>query len=271
MTRRIALVYFGYLVVAVLFLGPVVFMVLSSFHRNIDINVSPPKLDAALTLTNYRKLFDSLPFGRYILNSILVAGLSTAIAVVIGTPAAFVLARLQLRSLAFFTLLARMAPGVLFVVPLYLMSVSAGAPGNDLVNYLFLIFAHLIITLPLTIWLVLPYFESIPAALDEAALIDGATLRERFARVALPLVVPGLAVAVVISFIFSWNYFLFALALANTNTVTLPVIAFNFIGQGAANWGGLMAAASMISVPAFLLALFAQKLLVRGIVSGAVK
>jgi multiple sugar transport system permease protein len=269
--RRLPLVYLGYLVAGVLLLGPVVFMVLSGFHNNIDITVSPPKIGAPLTLENYRKLFSTLPFGQYTINSFIVAGGSTLIALVVGVPAAFVLAHLKLRVAAFFTLLARMAPGVLFVIPLYLMSVSAGAPGNNIINYLFLIFAHLIITLPLTIWLVLPYFEALPVELDEAALIDGATFRQRFSRVALPLIKPGISVALVIGFIFSWNYFLFVLALSNKNTVTLPVMAFNFIGQGTADWGGLMAAATMISVPAFVLTAVAQKFLVRGITAGAVK
>ncbi|MGI8697497.1 MAG: carbohydrate ABC transporter permease [Mycobacteriales bacterium] len=270
-SKRLAGVYTGYVVAAVVFLGPVVFMLVSSLHRNIDINALPPHWQAPLTLSNYRELFTKLPFGRYIMNSFIVSGGATVLGLAIGTPAAYVLARLQLRSFAFFTLLARMAPGVLFIIPLYLLSVSAGAPGNNLVNYAFLIFAHLIITLPLTIWLMLPYFEEIPGAIEEAAVIDGAATWSRFWRVALPIVRGGTAVAVVISFIFSWNYFLFTLALSNNNTVTLPVIAFNFIGQGTANYGGLMAAATMISLPAFVLALFAQKLLVRGLAAGAVK
>lgn len=269
--RRLPIIYLGYLVAAIFLLGPVAFMVLSGFHHNVDITVSPPKLNAALTLANYRNLFSTLPFGQYIVNSFIVAGGSTLIALLVGIPAAFVLAHLRLRVAAFFILLARMAPGVLFVIPLYLMSVSAGAPGSNLINYLFLIFAHLIITLPLTIWLVLPYFETLPGELDEAALIDGASFTQRFSRVALPLIKPGISVALVIGFIFSWNYFLFVLTISNKNTVTLPVIAFNFIGQGTANWGGLMAAATMISVPAFVLTAVAQKFLVRGITAGAVK
>ena len=269
--RRLPAVYLGYLVAAILLLGPVVFMVLSSFHRNIDIAASPPRFGAPLTLANYQGLLHSLPLGRYAVNSIIVAGGSTLIALLAGAPAAFALARLRLRALAFFTLLARMAPGVLFVIPLYLVSVSAGAPGSNVVNYLFLVFAHLIITLPLTIWLLLPYFEQLPPDLDEAALIDGASFAQRFTRVALPLVRPGIAVAVVISFIFSWNFFLFALALSNHATVTLPVIALNFIGEGTANWGGLMAAATIISIPAFALTIFAQKLVVRGIIAGAIR
>lgn len=269
--RRLPAVYLGYLIAAILLLGPVVFMVLSSFHRNIDIQASPPRLAAPLTLANYQGLLHSLPLGRYAVNSIIVSGGSTLIGLLAGAPAAFALARLRLRALAFFTLLARMAPGVLFVIPLYLVSVSAGAAASNLVNYLFLVLAHLIITLPLTIWLLLPYFEQLPADLDEAALLDGASFAQRFSRVALPLVRPGIAVAVVISFIFSWNFFLFALALSNHATITLPVIALNFIGEGTANWGGLMAAATIISVPAFALTIFAQKLVVRGIIAGAIR
>ncbi|MGH9068573.1 MAG: carbohydrate ABC transporter permease [Acidimicrobiales bacterium] len=264
-------VYIGYALLIVLFLGPVLFMLWGSFRHDSDITAFPPRFLGALTFANFQHLFQSLHFGRYLLNSFIVAGGSTLVGLLAGAPGAFCFVRLRLNRLAFVTLIARMAPGVLFLIPLYLMSVKVGAPGNDAVNYIILIFAQVIITLPLAVWLLVPFFEGVPLALDEAAVIDGCSLWQRFSRIALPIVVPGLSVAVTFCFIFSWNYFLFALALANTHTLTLPVIAFNFIGVGQQDWGGLMAAAVLISLPAFALAVGAQRFLVRGLAFGAVK
>jgi multiple sugar transport system permease protein len=176
-----------------------------------------------------------------------------------------------LTALGFVTLLARMAPGVLFVLPLFVLSIRIDAPSSTPLNYALLIVAHLIITLPLCIWLLIPFFEEIPISIEEAALIDGATAWQRFRKVVLPLALPGISVALTLSFVFSWNYFLFALALANDQTLPLTVIAFNFIGQGSNDFGGLMAASALISAPALLLTIFAQRWLVRGITGGAVK
>src|SRR5699024_11173659 len=151
------------------------------------------------------------------------------------------------------------------------MSMKIGATSNDALNFIVLIAAHLFITLPLCIWLLIPFYEEIPMSLEEAALIDGCSPIERFTHVVLPLVRPGISVAVTLSFIFSWNYFLFALALASSNTMPLPVIAFNFIGQGSSDYGGLMAASVLISLPAVVLTIVAQRWLVRGLTGGAVK
>jgi multiple sugar transport system permease protein len=264
-------IYLCYAVIAIVFLGPVVFMLWGSLRRDVDITASPPRWLATLSLQNYIHLFQGLQFGRYVLNSCIVAGGSTLLGLVAGVPAAFVLVRFRLRGLAFFTLVARMAPGVLFLIPLYLVAVKIGALASEPLDYVMLVLAHLIITLPLALWLLVPYFEGIPIEIEEAAMLDGCTLWERFRRVTLPLTLPGLSVALTFCFIFSWNYFLFALALATPSTVTLPVIAFNFIGVGQADWGGLMAAAVIIAAPAVLLTILAQRLLVRGLTVGAVK
>lgn len=264
-------IYACYVLVAVVFLGPVLFMLWGSVRQDADITASPPRFLAPLTLHNFTNLFQSLGYAHYLVNSCIVAGGSTVVGLAAGVPAAFCFVRFGLRRLAFFTLVARMAPGVLFLIPLFIMSVKLGAPGNDVLNYIVLVLAHLIITLPLCIWLLVPFFEEIPVALDEAGMLDGCTIWQRFSQIALPLVVPGISVAVTFCFIFSWNYFLFALALSNSDTVTLPVIAFNFIGVGQADWGGLMAAAVLISLPAFILTAVAQRFLIRGLTAGAVR
>ncbi|WP_143517553.1 carbohydrate ABC transporter permease [Pseudonocardia sp. MH-G8] len=269
--RRLTQVYALYLLAALVFFGPVLFMLWSAFRSNVDITGSIFNLTAPLTLENFTNLFDRFVFYYYIRNSFVVAGGSTLLGLALGVPAAYVIVRRKATSIGFLMLLARMAPGVLFVLPLFVLSVQTGAPSNNGLNFALLIAAHLIITLPLCIWLLVPFFEDIPISLEEAAMLDGATVWQRFRHVVVPLALPGLSVAVTLSFIFSWNYFLFALALANADTLPLPVIAFNFIGQGASDYGGLMAASTLISLPALLLTVFAQRWLVRGLTGGAVK
>ena len=269
--RKAVPIYAGYVVAAVIFFGPVLFMLWSSLRSNVDVTGSIFNLTAPLTLDNFTALFERFQFGYYIRNSFIVAGGSTLLGLILGVPAAYVVVRRKMAALGFLMLLARMAPGVLFVLPLFVLSVKIGGPSNVGVNFALLIAAHLIITLPLCIWLLVPFFEDIPRSLEEAAMIDGCGVMDRFRHVALPLVLPGLSVAVTLSFVFSWNYFLFALALANVDTLPLPVIAFNFIGQGAGDFGGLMAASTLISLPALVLTIVAQRWLVRGLTGGAVK
>ncbi len=269
--RRLVQVYALYVLAALIFFGPVLFMLWSAFRRNVDITGSIFDLASPLTLENFTNLFDRFVFYYYIRNSFIVAGGSTLLGLALGVPAAYVIVRRKVASIGFVMLLARMAPGVLFVLPLFVLSVEIGAPSNNGLNFALLVVAHLIITLPLCIWLLVPFFEEIPVSLEEAAMLDGCTVWQRFRHVVLPLALPGLSVAVTLSFIFSWNYFLFALALANADTLPLPVIAFNFIGQGASDYGGLMAASTLISLPALLLTVFAQRWLVRGLTGGAVK
>ncbi|WP_437583345.1 carbohydrate ABC transporter permease [Paramicrobacterium sp. CJ85] len=269
--RTYALTYVGYVVAALIFFVPVLFMLWSAFRSNVDITGSIFNVATPLTIDNFANLFERFDFIYYIRNSFIIAGGSTILGLLLGVPAAYVIARRTIPGIGFTTLLARMAPGVLFVVPFFIMSMKIGAPSNDALNFMLLILAHLIITLPLCIWLLIPFYEEIPKSLEEAALIDGCTPRQRFTQVVLPLVTPGISVAVTLSFIFSWNYFLFALALASSNTMPLPVIAFNFIGQGSSDYGGLMAASTLISLPAIILTIVAQRWLVRGLTGGAVK
>lgn len=267
----IALTYLAYAVILAVFLGPVLFMAWGSLHGTGAIATSPPDITAPASLDNYVNLFQSMDFGRYLGNSIIIAGGSTLLGLVAGAPAAYCIARLGLKPLSILTIVARMAPGVLFLIPVRTVAIRVGAIDSIPLNYVLLVLVHLIITLPMCIWLLIPFFESVPRAIEEAAEIDGCSMRRTFLTIALPMVRPGIAVAAVISFIFSWNYFLFALGLANADTVPMPVIAFNFIGVGQYDWGGLMAAAVIIAAPTTILTFVAQRFLVRGLTAGAVK
>ena len=263
--RRLNLVQIA--IVAFMILAPIGWMVLSSFKPSAEVTAYPPKLWFAPTLDNYRQLFDTTPFAHYTWNSALITFGSTAIGIVLGVPASFAVSWTRITWPATVTLLARMAPGTLFLLPWYVMFRELGMIGS----YWALILTHAVITMPIVIWVLLPYFDNIPRSVLESAQVDGCSVPRILWRIALPLVMPGLVVAAILSFVFSWNYFLFALVLSNGDTKTLIAASFNFIGEGAANWGALMAAATLIALPPLVLAFFVQRRLVTGLAMGAVK
>ena len=246
---------------------PTLWMVLSSFKQSFEVTAYPPTLFFSPTLSNYAQLSQTTPFLHYGLNSIVVTIASTAIGILLGTPAAFAVSWTRVTWPAVVALVARMAPGTLFLLPWYVMFRHFDMVGS----YWSLILTHAVITMPIVLWVMLPFFDNIPHSVFEAAQIDGCGPIKIFRRIALPLVSTGLAVSSILAFVFSWNYFLFALVLSNSNTKTLVVASFNFIGEGSTNWGALMAAATLIAVPPLVLAVVVQRWLVSGLTLGAVK
>lgn len=259
--------YFQIFVVLAVTLFPLFWMVLSSLRHNVDIVAYPPRLFAPLTGDNYRNLLGRYTFGRYALNSLIIVSGSTLLGMLLGVPAAYAAARYKMQRWAFLTLVARMAPGVLFLIPWYIVAIRFQLTDN----YLTLIATHTVITMPVIVWLMISFFEELPPDVEEAGLIDGCSIFQVLTRIAIPLSVPGLAVSAILSFIFSWNYFLFALVLAGVHTMPLTIAAFQFIGVSMIDWGGLFAAAAAISLPPLILTLFVQRWLVRGLTAGAVK
>ncbi|MGE0314642.1 MAG: carbohydrate ABC transporter permease [Lautropia sp.] len=253
--------------VAVVVLAPIAWMVLSSLKPSSEVTAYPPTLWFSPTLDNYRHLFGSTPFGRYTVNSVVVTTGSTLIGLVLGVPAAFAISWTRITWPATITLLARMAPGTLFLLPWYVMFRELDLIGS----YRALILTHAVITMPIVIWVLLPYFDAIPRSVLESAQVDGCRAPRILWRIALPLVAPGLVVGSILSFVFSWNYFLFALILSNGDSKTLIAASFNFIGEGVTNWGALMAAATLIALPPLVLAFVVQRRLVSGLALGAVK
>ncbi|KAB7566313.1 ABC transporter permease subunit [Verminephrobacter eiseniae] len=252
---------------ALLILLPIAWMLLSSFKPSAQVTAYPPRLWFGPTLENYRTLFAGTPFLRYTWNSTVITAGSTAIGLLLGTAAAFAVSWTRITWPATVTLLARMAPGTLFLLPWYVMFREAGMIGS----YWALILTHAAITMPIVIWVLLPFFDGIPRSMLESAQVDGCSVPRILWRIALPLVLPGVVVASILAFVFSWNYFLFALVLSNSETRTLIAASFNFIGEGAANWGALMAAATLIALPPLVLAFIVQRRLVSGLATGAVK
>ena len=242
-------------------------MVEGAFKTQLQNTAIPPVLVFKPTLQNFVTVFERNPMWRFLLNSAVVGLGATLIALILGLPAAYGIARYHQQRLAVWILVARILPGISYLVPWFIMFSRLKLIGS----YPTLILSHLMITLPMTIWLMIGFFEDIPSELDEAALIDGCTTFQAFYKIALPLTRPGIAASAILSFIFSWNNFMFSLVLANQDTRPLPVAVFSFISYTQVDWGGLNAAAAVVTLPVLIMIMFVQRHMVRGLTLGSVK
>ena len=249
------------------FLFPLAWMFLSSMKSQVQNTAFPPVWIFKPTLNNYREVFIKNPFFTFTLNSMVVAVGSTGLALIFGLPGAYAVARFKQTGIALAILTARMAPGISYQIPWFILFTKL----KMIDTYTALILTHLIVALPLVLWVMIGFFEDVPGELIEAARIDGCSNFSAFFRVALPLVKPGIVATSILSFIFSWNNFLFSLIIAGFKTRTLPIAVYNFLSYEEINWGGLTAAATIITLPVLVLSLFIQKHIVRGLTFGAVK
>jgi multiple sugar transport system permease protein len=270
MTRGARLRHAGRAVVAWLvvlaMMLPFLWMVLGSFKTARDFLSFPPVWLFRPTLHNYADVFADNAFLRYVLNSTIVAAGSTGLGLLLGIPAAYAMARWRRTAMGVVLLAARMAPGIAFLIPIFVACLELHLVGG----YTSLIASHLIFTLPLAVWMMVGFIEAVPVEIEQAALIDGCSVLGTLVRIVVPLTRQGIAATAILAFIASWNNFLFALVLSNDATKTLPVAVLGFIGYNSIQWGTLMAAASIITVPVLVLALCVQRYIVRGLVSGAV-
>ncbi|WP_435746167.1 carbohydrate ABC transporter permease [Microbacterium sp. PMB16] len=259
--------FVGLALVVVGLVAPLAWMLLASFKTNVDI-YDPSKLFTFTpTLANYDTVFGQANYGSYIWNSFFVAFVATVLSLLLAVPAAYSMSRFSMGKSAMVVLLARIIPGVSLLVPWYFVFSQMRLVGS----YTVLILSMMFVSLPLILYIMMSYFDSMPEELEEAAQVDGLTPIGAFLRITLPLSMPGVATAAILSFIFAWNNFMFALVLAGSSTKTLPVAIFDFVGYASIDWGGLMAAAVIVTLPIMLIALFAQKYVVSGLTAGATK
>lgn len=245
---------------------PLVWVLVASFKQNVDIT-NPEKLLFTPTLSNYSNVLVVNNFGEYALNSLFIAVMATFLSLVIGTPAAYVVAKYKMQSAAMFIFGARIIPAIGLLIPWYFIFVQMGLVGT----FRALIASHIFVALPLVVAIMSSFFESRNVELEEAGQVDGLTAIGSFMRITLPIAIPGLATCAILGFIFSWNNFLFALVLSGQDTTTLPAAIFHFIGYLGVDWGGLMAAAVVITLPIMLIAMFLQRYIVAGMSAGATK
>ena len=244
-----------------------VWMILTGLKTGVQ-NISyPPQFIFSPTLENFRAVFQQYNFFKYLMNSLIVATLATGISLLLGLPAAYSIAKYRQGKIGIIVLVARMTPFVSYLLPWYIIFRYL----NLIDTYTALTITHLIITLPMVIWLMISFFESVPVELEDAAKIDGCSGIQSFLIIVLPLVRNGIATSAIISFIFSWNQFLFSLILSGPKTKTVPVAVYNFISYGKIDWAGIGAAATLIVLPVSVFAFFVRKSIVQGLTMGALK
>ena len=192
---------------------------------------------------------------------------STVLSLILGLPAAYSIAREKQHLFSGIILMIRIVPAVSFLVPWYILFTNLHLSGT----YLSLIICHLIVSLPLIVWIMIPYYETLPQELEQSAYIDGASRFGTFIRIMLPLSTPGILTSGILAFIFSWNNFTFALVLCSSNTTTLPIAIYQFIAYSNVDWGGIMCASVVITLPIIIISFFLQRYIITGLTAGAVK
>jgi multiple sugar transport system permease protein len=217
---------------------------------------------------NYAAVLDSKRFSTYFMNSLIVTGTATAFALLVGVPAGYGLARMRAHKAAVVILIARITPGLSYLIPLFLLFQWLGLLGTLWPQ----IIIHLVVTVPIVIWIMIGYFETTPMELEESALIDGASQAVIFFRIVLPLAKPAVAVTALFSFMTSWNEFIQAATFMNREDLyTGPVGLRFFVGGFSQQWGYFAAGSIIAAIPVMALFLFLQKYLVSGLTAGAVK
>jgi multiple sugar transport system permease protein len=261
------LFYFVVLGVALVLLLPFFWMLESSFKTQVDIISWPPKFAFKPTLANYARTFGEQDFLQYFLNSSIVGVSAVALSLLLGLPAAYSIARFGQKKLSVFILVARLMPGISFLMPWYIIFSRL----HLMDSYIALILSHMLIALPVVVWIMSSYFETVPLEMEESAMVDGATRQRAFLSIILPLSGPGIVTATTLSFIFSWNNFMFSQVLSMEKTKTLPIAIYNFVSYAEVDWGAVMAVAVAIMTPAIILTMIFQKYVVKGLTMGAVK
>jgi multiple sugar transport system permease protein len=252
--------------------GPFLWQLSTSFQEDKALTAATPSLwPSPGTWEHYYNVFAAKHFQLYVLNSVVVAGLTTLFCLAIGALAAFSLSRLRIRhrfGILIAILSVSMFPQIALVGPLYLLASSLGL----LDTYASLVIAYVALGLPLVTWVLFGYFETFPRELDEAARMDGIGPIGLLLRIILPLSAPALVTVGLLAFIAAWNEFMFALAFTSTiDHQTIPVGIANFTDLYYVPWGDVAAASVVVTLPLIALVLLFQRHIVEGLTQGAVK
>jgi multiple sugar transport system permease protein len=249
------------------FIAVFIWMIMASLKTQLQNTEIPPLIFFEPTFENYERVYSKTPIIEYFINSVVVALGSTGLGLLLGLPAAYSIATFRQNRLALAVLSSRIMPGISYLIPWFILFSSIKMIGTHQA----VIFSHLTVTMPLVIWILIGFFEDLPPELADAARIDGCSIYGQFMRIALPLALPGVVVSGILSFIFSWNNFMLSLILGGSGVRTLPVAIYNFISYTRIDWGGLNAAATVVTLPVLIFVLIVQKHVVKGLTLGAVK
>jgi ABC-type glycerol-3-phosphate transport system permease component len=268
---RRALVYLGAAAVAVYSGFPVYWMLVSAFRHHRHLFATPTLWPGPFTLESFANLLRVTDFPRYFANSVLVASATTAVTLAVSALMAYAVARYRSRwsRLVVHTMLyAYMLPPLLLAIPLFVIFSRLGLADT----MLSLVISHLTLTLPLGVWLLWGFFKTFPVELEEAALVDGASVVAMLWRITLPLSLPGMATAGIFAFLLSWTDYTYALMMVSADArKTIPIGLAAMMGDYDLRWGEMMAGSVLVSVPLLVILAGLSRWFVGGLTVGAVK
>lgn len=269
---RQALVYLMAALLAAVCAFPLFWMALTSIKPDEEIFLYPPTFWTSRgSLASYWRLFTETNFLHYMKSSIIVAGSATLLCIFVSTLAGYAITRFRFKgreTFAGLTLFTYMLAPIMIVVPFYILMRGAGLTNS----HLGLILAYSSFALPFCMWLLRSFFQSIPLEMEEAAMIDGATRPQAVWHIILPMALPGVIATSIFTFIVAWNDYLFARILISTDELkTLPVGVQDLMDSSFLDWGMIMAAGVMITIPALIFFVIVQRFLISGWGAGAVK
>lgn len=259
--------YLALTLIAALFFFPFYWVVRTSLMNAVDAGALPPKFFFEPILDNYRQVLNEGAFMQSLWNSTVVVFLTLFANLVISLPAAYIIARRRQKWLSFVILFFQMAPWIVLLLPWYIIFKQLGLYDT----YSGLVLSNLTYMIPLTVWLMLGFFEDIPLEVEEAAWLDGCSHLGTFVRIVIPLVKGGIITVCTLGFMFTWNIFLFPLVLSGYHTKTLPVMIYGFLADNQLDYGPLSAAAVLITIPVIVFTLINQKHFRKGIALGGRK
>lgn len=249
---------------------PVIWVILTSLKSRTEIFTIPPTLFFMPTLEHYVAALTDQDIMPSIVNSLVLAIGTTVLTLAVAVPAGYAFARVNFRfrnQLSFFALMTQMAPPIGLIIPYFFLLNQIGM----LDTYAGLITIHMTLTVPFSIWLMITYFQGMPTSLEEAATVDGASPFQTFFKIVLPNVWGGVGVTAIFAFIESWNEFLYAVVLTGSETKTAPVAIFGFLAAEESRYGPFTATGVMIMAPVIIVALLAQRHIIKGMTLGATK
>jgi multiple sugar transport system permease protein len=262
--------FLALLLVILVCVFPFYWMVTSSFKQQSAILASTPQFFFQPTLENYVNAFTKFDILKSLQNSLFVALVTVLVSLVLGTPAAYAIARFEFkgkRDVWFWFISNRMLSPIVVALPFFLIARNFRLLDTTWA----LILIYLTFNVPIVVWICADQFRNIPKELDEAATLEGYSSLAIFLKIALPLATPALAVSAIFSFIFSWNELLYALILTRNEAKTAPVVATSFMSGYELPWGQIMATGTMVALPVIIFSMIVSRQLVRGLTAGAIK
>lgn len=251
---------------------PLVWLLVTSLRTSADIFVVPAHIiPKSVTFSQYINVFRRYSLASYLWNTVVVSLATVIFVTVLALPCAYAMARFRLpgqKIVLSLLLVMRMIPVVALTIPLFAVFSDVGM----LDTLWALILTHTASKLPVAIWLLMGFIQDLPKEIEESAQVDGAGSLRTLLQIVTPMIAPGIGASAVITFLFTWNDLLIALTLTSSKSAeTLPVGLTNFVTEYGIDWGAMSAAGVLMVIPTLIFVWFAQGLLVKGLVAGAVR